>query len=132
MNPKSVHTRLLVPDVGVCYKFYRDVLDLVPKFEADESVYAEFDVDGDTLALFQQSIMSTVVSTAALPAAPAAQDRAVLCFEVPDVDAAAAGLKAKGVTFVTDPHDEPEWMLRVAHFRDPAGNLIELNAGLTK
>lgn len=28
--------------------------------------------------------------------------------------------------FVTEPHDRPEWVMRVAHLRDPEGNLIEL------
>jgi lactoylglutathione lyase len=46
------------------------------------------------------------------------------------VDATYADLKARGVHFVTEPADQEAWVLRVAHFRDPDGNLIEINAPL--
>lgn len=35
-------------------------------------------------------------------------------------------MKKKGVEFVTEPHDQDAWYLRVAHLRDPDGNLVEL------
>jgi hypothetical protein len=39
-------------------------------------------------------------------------------------------LSGRGVQFVTEPHDQEAWVLRVAHLRDPEGNLIEINAPL--
>ncbi|MFV9644620.1 MAG: VOC family protein, partial [Desulfobacterales bacterium] len=52
-------------------------------------------------------------------------------FEVPNVDKATQELKAKGVVFETEPTDRSVWGIRTAHFRDPDGNLIEINQALT-
>lgn len=52
-----------------------------------------------------------------------------LCFDVEDVDATYAFLKAEGVEFVSPPVHWPEeeggWV--VLFFHDPDGNLLELN-----
>jgi catechol 2,3-dioxygenase-like lactoylglutathione lyase family enzyme len=37
-----------------------------------------------------------------------------------------ADLKAKGITFITEPQDRAHWGIRTAHFRDPDGNLLEI------
>lgn len=127
---RFTHTRLLVGDVDACYKFYRDVMGFKPRFDAEGSVYAEFDFAGHALALFSRQLMTNVLA----PGAPADRrqmpDTVVITLDVDDVDAMAATLKARGVRFVTEPHDQKDWMLRVAHFRDPDGNLIEINAAL--
>ncbi len=47
----------------------------------------------------------------------------VLYFEVEDVDCVASQLKARGITFDTEPTDE-SWLWREARFRDPAGNRL--------
>ncbi len=74
--------------------------------------------------------MAEVAGAAALPAEVEAQDRAVLVIEVDDVDALAQRLRASGIVLVNEPMDMEQWVLRVAHFRDPAGNLIEVNQPL--
>ena len=50
-------------------------------------------------------------------------DRAMLVFEVPNVDARVAELKSRGVEIIAEPVDRPEWTVRTAHLRDPEGNL---------
>ena len=45
---------------------------------------------------------------------------------VDDVDASFEGLKKKGIDFITVPMDMDDWGIRVAHFRDPESNLIEI------
>lgn len=60
------------------------------------------------------------------------QDRAALIIEVDDVDALAEKLKNSGVSLVNEPMDMQQWVIRVAHFRDPAGNLIEINEPLAQ
>lgn len=132
---KFTHTRLLVADMGACYRFYRDMLGLHPRFDAEGSVYAEFDFGpgGHTLALFSRELMNKVSSPGApahRPADGAPFDSVVVTFEVSDVDAMCARLKARGVTLTTEPHDQKDWLLRVAHFRDPDGHLIEINQPL--
>jgi len=47
-----------------------------------------------------------------------------------NVDEVTKELKAKGVVFETGPIDRSEWGIRTAHFRDPDGNLIEINQPL--
>jgi catechol 2,3-dioxygenase-like lactoylglutathione lyase family enzyme len=128
---KFTHTRLLVEDVDKSYKFYRDTLGFKPKFDAEGSVYAEFDLGGHILALFSRKLMNDVVAPTASCSRGESPDSVVVTFEVADVDKMAADLKSRGVKFLNEPHDQKDWMLRVAHFRDPDGNLIEINKGLS-
>ena len=115
------HLRLIVADLEGAIAFYRDLLDAEPVVRVP-GIYAEFDTPGARLALVSDATMGAVVGR---PAARAG-DAVVVCLRVDDVDAAAKRLKAGGATFVREPHDQPTWAQRVAHLRDPAGNLVEL------
>jgi len=115
------HVRLIVTDLEGATAFYRRVLDAEPVVSVP-GIYAEFDTPGARLALVSDATMGAVVGRPA----PRAGDAVVVCLRVDDVDAAAKRLKAGGATFVREPHDEPTWVQRVAHLRDPAGNLVEL------
>src|SRR5690242_9090688 len=126
---RLTHIRLCVDDVQGCYRFYKNVMKLKPQFDASESVYAEFDTGNAMLALFDRKLMDAVLHSYQ---GVKSSDGIAICFDVDSVDQVAADLKKEGVKFVTEPHDEPKWMLRVAHFRDPAGNLIEINQGIEK
>jgi len=127
---KTTHFRLLVTDYDAEYRFFRDVLGFQPTYGAEGENYADFDCNGLCVALFKRSLMTDDVKTSAKPSESDSQDRVALIFGVADVDAMAADLKKKDVGFVTEPHDRSEWGIRVAHFRDPDGNLIEINQGL--
>lgn len=124
---RLTHIRLCVDDVPTCYRFYKDVLKLKPQFDASESVYAEFDSGDAMLALFDRKLMDAVTGNSS---GVKTSDSVVICFNVDSVDQVVTDLKKQGVKMVTEPHDQPKWMLRVAHFRDPAGNLIEINQGI--
>ncbi|MED4617948.1 VOC family protein, partial [Priestia megaterium] len=50
----------------------------------------------------------------------------LLQFEVENVDKTYNYLRENGIEFVTEPHDRKEWRSRIAHFRDPDKNLIEI------
>jgi catechol 2,3-dioxygenase-like lactoylglutathione lyase family enzyme len=52
-------------------------------------------------------------------------DWPLIWFESDRLDALVAELKAKGISFETDPEDK-SYLWRVATLRDPAGNLIAL------
>jgi catechol 2,3-dioxygenase-like lactoylglutathione lyase family enzyme len=114
------HVRLLVDDVGACRRFYRDTM----RFElaADHADYVEFRAGEALLALFPRTAMAEAVGFDPL----AAGDRVALVFRVDDVDGALAEVRERGAPVVADPQDRPDWGLRVAHVRDPDGNLIEL------
>jgi lactoylglutathione lyase len=61
------------------------------------------------------------------PLRPATGHRIELCLNVPDVDAAVAGLAAIGAEVVTQPADQP-WGERAAYVEDFDGNLVLLVA----
>lgn len=115
------HVRLIVADLAGATAFYRQVLEAEPVVNVP-GTYAEFDTPGARLALVSEATMGAVVGRPA----PRAGDAVVVCLRVDDVDAAAARLAAQGVAFVRKPHDQPAWLQRVAHLRDPAGTLVEL------
>ncbi len=124
------YIRLIVDNFGACYRFYRDTLGFATLWASDN--YAEFQVGPATrLALCERAIMSVVPGAGWRPEAGGG-DRAMLVFEVPDVDARVAELKSRGVEIVAEPMDRPEWTVRTAHLRDPEGNLIEINRPLRK
>ena len=124
--PNLSHIRWLVTDLEPCRTFYRDQLGLKQVVDVP-GIYAEFETGGARVALYRADLMALVVGGP--PAAQAAGD-VVLCLRVDDVDRAAAEIAARGTTLVKAPHDQPVWLQRVAHVRDPAGHLIELWAPL--
>ena len=115
------HLRLIAVDLPAMVAFYRDALGLDPAVDVP-GTYAEFATAGARLALCGEATMGAVVGRSP----PRAGDAVVVCLRVDDVDATHAKLAARGVTFVRSPHDQPAWHQRVAHLRDPAGNLVEL------
>jgi len=121
---RLTHARLLVDDFAACFRFYRDVVGLEPSWGEESGGYADFDSGGATLALFARAGMEGRAELRP------PGDAAMLIFEVDDVDAVAARVREHGVELESDPHDEAEWGIRVAHFRDPAGNLVEVNQPL--
>ncbi len=130
MSLRFSHTRLLVRDYAACFRFYRDVLGFEAGFGDETSGYADFQTGEVTLALFDRGEMAAAVGTENLPAFAASQDAVALIFLVDDVDAAYEALRAKGVAFVSEPHDRADWGIRVAHFRDPDGTLLEMYTSL--
>lgn len=119
--------RLLVDDFDACFRFYRDVVGLKPVWGEEGGPYADFDAgNGALLALFKRDLMAVAVSTQDLPSSVPAQDRAAIVLQVDDLAVTVSDLRTKGVAFVTEPKNYPAWTIRAAHFRDPAGNLIEL------
>lgn len=126
----SPHIRLLVADFPACFRFYRDVLGFAAGYGAEDEVYADFLVGDQTLALFRRGLMAKAVGTSGKAVMADAQDRAALVLATDDVDRAVAALRARGVTLTAGPQDQPDWGIRAAHFRDPDGNLIEINSPL--
>lgn len=124
------HMRLLVDDVEACKDFYAGKLGLGEPVVKVEGIYYEFTAGAARLGLYKRELMQSVAGVT--PAGADMADRALLTFNVADVDATYAELRERGVAFVREPHDQEAWVLRVAHLRDPEGNLIELNAPLKK
>jgi lactoylglutathione lyase len=132
MNFKLSYTRLLVDNFKDCFLFYRDIMGFKAVYGAEDDVYADFDTGPVTLALFNRQYMSLAIGTSNLPSEAEAQDCECLCFSVDDVDSTSEELKKKDVRLVTEPADHADWGIRAAHFRDPAGNLIEIFQSLAQ
>ncbi len=116
------HLRCLVADFAPVLHFYHEVLGLKVAVEVP-GVYVELETGGARLAFYRADLMAGVVGG---PVATRPGDDVVLCLRVDNVDAAANRVKLAGFPLVTAPHDQPAWLQRVAHLRDPAGHLIEL------
>jgi lactoylglutathione lyase len=124
---RLTHVRLLVDDFAACFRFYRDVIGLEPTFGSEaEGGYADFRAGDCSLALFERHGIEGVVRLRA------PGDGAMLVLAVDDVDAEAERLRSARVDLESEPHDQPDWGLRVLHLRDPAGNLLELYRTLAR
>lgn len=131
MKARFSHLRILAPadKFDECRIFYRDVLNFDVGLDAEENIYTEFKSEGVVLSLYQGELMANVLGEGRF--ADGESDQMSLIFEVDNVDQSFAELKAMGIEFATEPHDQEAWYLRVAHFRDPAGNLLEINHSLS-
>jgi lactoylglutathione lyase len=127
---KLTHIRLLVSDIPACLSFYRDVLRMQVLWADEDGHYVSFKTGDVVLALNRKQAMAEVVGSSNRPACADGQDPITLILAVDDVDVAHQELMAKGIAFVTQPMDRPHWGIRAAHFRDPDGNLIEINEPL--
>jgi lactoylglutathione lyase len=120
--------RLLVADFAGCYRFYRDVLGLKPQFEAEQGPYAKFSPDegGAGIAMQDRARMAEVLGE--LGREPEGY-RSLVVLRVDDVDAYAEEITARGAVLANGPAPMTDRM-RVAHLRDPEGNVIELQQWL--
>lgn len=125
---KFSNVRLLVKDFAKCFKFYTEQLGLEPVWGDENSGYASFKVaDGiEGLALFVSDRMAPVVGNADKQQPVAMREKTMFSFSVDNVDETFVALKAKGVTFINEPTDMPDWGMRALYLRDPEENLIEL------
>lgn len=127
---KLSHVRLLVDNYRECFRFYRDVMGFEVTWGKEDEDYADFNAGTTTIALFTRKFMSDALGTTGKPNHVDAQDRMALIFGVASVDETYARLKAQSVEFLTLPTDRADWGIRLAHFRDPDGNLIEITSSL--
>ncbi len=126
---KLTHVRLLVEDTARCLAFYRDALGLEVTLEAGDGIYYELAAGDVLLALYRRDLMGQMMGAELPP--PARSDAVAFTFQVHDVDRTAEQLRERGVELVTEPMDYDVAFLRLAHLRDPEGNLIEINAPLS-
>lgn len=103
---------LTVSDLARAIEFYRDLLGLPLKYAFRD--YAGFDAGGVELGLKTWGGLESP-----------RQGEPVVNFLVDDVDKAYAELSAKGVKFTKAP-EETLWGGRIAVFRDPDGNTLQL------
>lgn len=119
------HTRILVDNYKECFLFYRDVLGLEVTWGDEHSNYADFKFNNNAaIGLFdRKEMVETIGGT--YSADSKKDDRIALIFKVKSVGDTYQALKNK-ITFITEPTERRDWGLKTAHFRDPAGSLIEI------
>jgi len=129
---KFNNVRLLVKDFAKCFRFYSDQLGLEAAWGDENSGYANFKVaDGiEGLALFVSDWMAPSVGNTDKQQPTGMREKSLICFTVDNVDETYAALKAKGVIFINEPTDMPDWGMRLVYLRDPEENLIELSTPL--
>jgi len=121
---KFASTRLVARDIKNLVGFYEKVMNkkaewLVPTFAEIVTPAATLAINtAETVALFKEG-----------SAEPGANRTAILEFQVDDVDAEFARLKAE-VQVVLEPKTMP-WGNRAAQFRDPEGSLVSMYTPVT-
>jgi lactoylglutathione lyase len=118
---------LFVKDMDKCKTFYRDTLGLEVTEHDPEHVAIQ--MDNVYFLLLETSAAAHMIGEQVLEPKIEGGPRGLLAAGVEDIDAAYETLKAKGVTFLRPPTDQP-WGLRTAHFTDPEGNIWEINQPL--
>src|SRR5436305_9085720 len=122
-----VATVMFVRDLVKCVTFYRDTLGLdMRQSDADS---ASFKLENQYFLLLHVSAAADLIGEEVNALKIEGAPRMLLAAGVEDVDATYETLKAKGVTFLKPPIDQP-WGLRTAHFADPEGNIWEINQSI--
>ena len=124
---KFSNVRLLVKDYKKCFKFYTEELGLEPVWGDENGCYANFKVaEGiEGFAIFVSDFMAPAVGNADKTQPTGFREKMMVSFEVENVDETYQTLLVKGLDFVNQPTDMPDWGMRVVHLRDPEENLIE-------
>lgn len=120
--------RLLVSDFPACYRFYAEVLGLKPQSGAEEGPYEKFSPSAGSagIALQDRSMMAGLIDELA---GSATGHRSLVVLRVDDLDAYCARITGRGAVLAHGPTPMTDRM-RVAHLKDPEGNVVELQEWL--
>ncbi len=124
---KFSNVRLLVKDYKKCFKFYTEQLGLETLWGDENGCYAAFKVaDGiEGLAIFVSDYMASSVGNDEKTQPIGYREKSMIVFKVENVDDTYQTFLEKGINFINEPTDMPDWGMRVVHLRDPEENLIE-------
>jgi catechol 2,3-dioxygenase-like lactoylglutathione lyase family enzyme len=121
------HVWLLVDDMPRALGFYRDTLGL--GVASDLGVFVELNASEEVLlSLFDRDAMRA--SEPGIAISPVSGQHATIVFAVAALDEVCTSLRAKGVSFVGEETNHPEWGLRTVFLQDPDGNLLCLYSGI--
>jgi len=115
MLNKVAFTMYPVRDMPRARAFYEETLGLGPSGSGAQSPWVEFDLPGG----------GCLAITTVTPNAPSASAGGTIAFEVDDLAATVADLKAKGVAFAAEGIESP--VCHMAIVKDPDGNAIILH-----
>ena len=121
MFHKVMATVLFVQDLTSCITFYRDILGF--QMQENDADSAGFSLENQYFILLKTSAAARMIGQDEHELQIKGGPRGLMAAGVEDVDAAYEELKAKGVTMLKPPTDQP-WGLRTAYIADPAGNVL--------
>ncbi|MBR8641608.1 VOC family protein [Streptomyces tuirus] len=120
--------RLLVNDFAACYRFYGEVLGLKPQSGAAGGPYEKFSpaVGSAGIALQDRAMMAGVLDELG---DSASGHRSLVVLRVDALNAYCEEITLRGAQILHGPAPMTDRM-RVAHLKDPEGNLVELQEWL--
>jgi catechol 2,3-dioxygenase-like lactoylglutathione lyase family enzyme len=128
--------RLLVRDFDKCFRFYSEKVGLPVTWGKPGGDYASFDIGIDSnklgLSIFKTGLMAAAIGNSDKELPVNCREKSVMVIQVDDVDSIYKKLSGNGIEFIDEPRDIAGWGSRVAHFRDPEDNLIEIFCELPK
>jgi catechol 2,3-dioxygenase-like lactoylglutathione lyase family enzyme len=122
---KSVAVSLLVEDYNKCFDFYTQKLGFEPTY--NEGGYGAFKVGGEDnhlFSIFVSEMMAEMAGYVGKKMPVGCRDKAVVSFEIENVDETYQTLLARGVNFLSEPIDMTDWGMRMVCLRDPEDNLL--------
>lgn len=124
--------RILVrKDYGLCFDFYTQKMGLTAVWGDRKGPYTSFAVkEGEPpcFAIFSGANMP-MFRGYVQPAENTQPDTVLAVIPSDDLDGDYEKLKKAGVQFLGEPQFIEDWGMRCTYFRDPEGNLFELNDG---
>lgn len=130
MKLKYLYTRLNVKDYKACKRFYQEVLGFKVVYADDAQEYTELDTGSTKITLLNRERLREYVGSAETVTYEPHDAKMVLTFAVDNLDDAIAQLKIHKIALVNSPWQRQDDGMQggfiTACFRDPDGNLIEL------
>jgi catechol 2,3-dioxygenase-like lactoylglutathione lyase family enzyme len=130
MHINKATIRILVrKDYGACFDFYTKKIGLIPVWGDRNGPYTSFAVkEGETpcFAIFSGANMS-MFHGYTQPIENVQPDTIAAIIPTENLDGDYKRLKVAGVEFLGEPQFIEDWGMRCSYFRDPEGNLFELN-----
>lgn len=122
--------RILVrKDYGACFDFYTEKIGLIPVWGDRNGPYTSFAASKDAapcFAIFAGEAMP-MFQGYEQPESGTQPDTVTAVIPTTDLDGDYLRLKEAGVPFLGEPQYIEAWGMRCTYFRDPEGNLFELN-----
>jgi catechol 2,3-dioxygenase-like lactoylglutathione lyase family enzyme len=136
MKLRYTYTRLNVENYAACKLFYQDVLGFKVLYANDDREYAELETGETKITLLNRARLREFIGTAEIVTYEQQEAKIALTFCVNNLDDAIAHLKTHHISLVNTPWQRMEDGLMqggsiTACFRDPDGNLIELEQMLS-